>query len=83
MNDFVKCGLFLLGGIALGAIGASMLGKGKLELKPIAADVMSRGIDIKDAIMGKVEAMKEDAEDMVAAARQRSDQRKAEKATEA
>ncbi len=83
MNDFVKYGLFFVGGILLGAVGSSMLGKGKMNLKPIVTDVMSRGMDIRDAIAGKVEAIKEDAEDMVAAAKQRSDQRKVDKATEA
>ena len=78
MNDGLKCGLFLVAGIALGALGAVAVSKGKLDLRPMAADLMSRGMDIKDAILGKFEAVKEDLEDMAAAARQQSDKRKTE-----
>lgn len=80
MNNGMKLGLMFLGGVALGALGAVALSKGKLDLKPMAADLLSRGMDVKDAIMGKVEAMKEDMEDMAAAARQAADKRKAAKA---
>ncbi|MBO4334546.1 MAG: hypothetical protein J5846_01755 [Desulfovibrio sp.] len=82
MNDGLKCGLFLIAGIALGALGAVAVSKGKLDLRPMAADLMSRGMDIKDAILGKFEAVKEDLEDMAAAARQQSDKRKTEAAGE-
>ncbi|MBQ7606628.1 MAG: hypothetical protein IJU76_01405 [Desulfovibrionaceae bacterium] len=78
MSDFLKYGLFLIGGIALGALGAAAVSRGKLDLRPAASDLISRGIDIKDAIVGKVETLKEDAEDMLAQARQKADQRKAE-----
>lgn len=76
MNEGWKCGLFFAAGIALGALGAVAVSKGKLDLKPVAADLMSRGMDVKDAILSKVEAFKEDMEDMAAAARQKSEQRK-------
>ncbi len=78
MNDFLKIGLSLVAGIAIGAIGATAVSRSKLEFKPVCADLVSRGMDIKDAIMGKVEAIKEDAEDMLAAARQKAEVRKAE-----
>ncbi|MBO4368655.1 MAG: hypothetical protein J5803_00940 [Desulfovibrio sp.] len=77
MNEGIKCGLCLLGGIALGALGAVAVSKGKLDLKPAASELLSRGIDVKDAILGKVEAWKEDMEDMAAEAKQKSDKRKA------
>ncbi|MCR4665972.1 MAG: DUF6110 family protein [Desulfovibrio sp.] len=77
MNDGLKYGLFLAAGIALGAIGVVCASRGKLDLRPAAADLLSRGMDVKDAIMGKVEALKEDMEDMAAAAKQKSDKRKA------
>ena len=76
MNDGLKFGLWFLGGVAVGALGAVALGKGKLDFKPVAADLLSRGMDVKDALMGKVEAVKEDMEDLAAQARQASDKRK-------
>ena len=54
-----KFGLFFLGGIALGALGAVAVSRGKLDLKPVAANLISRGIDAKDALMGKLEDFKE------------------------
>lgn len=82
MNSGIKFGLFFLGGIALGALGAVALSKGKLNLKPVAADLISRGMDVKDALMSKVEAVKEDMEDLAAEARQASEKRKAPKETQ-
>ena len=79
MNSGIKFGLFFLGGIALGALGAVALSKGKLNLTPVAADLISRGMDVKDALMSKVEAVKEDMEDLAAEARQASEKRKAAK----
>lgn len=79
MNTGFKFGLFLLGGIALGALGAVAVSRGKLDFKPLAADLLSRGMDVKDALMSKVEAVKEDMEDLAAEARQASEKRKAAK----
>ena len=79
MNSGIKFGLFFLGGIALGALGAVALSKGKLNLKPVAADLISRGMYVKDALTRKVEAVKEDMEDLAAEARQASEKRKAAK----
>ena len=79
MNTGFKFGLFLLGGIALGALGAVAVSRGKLDFKPLAADLLSRGMEVKDALMSKVEAVKEDMEDLAAEARQASEKRKAAK----
>ena len=57
MNENMKYGLFFLGGLALGAIGAVAVSKGKLDLKPMAADLLSRGMDVKDAVLAKVETV--------------------------
>ena len=81
MNNGLKFGLIFLGGIALGALGTVAVSRGKLDLKPVAADLISRGIDVKDALMSKVEAVKEDMEDLTAEARQASQKRKAAKAS--
>ncbi|MBQ9536425.1 MAG: hypothetical protein IJU79_01395 [Desulfovibrionaceae bacterium] len=83
MTDVLKYGLVLLAGVALGAVGAIAVSKGKLDLKPVASDLLSRGISVKDAILGKVETLKEDIEDMAAAARQKADKKQAAEAQEA
>ena len=77
MNNGLKYGLFFLGGLALGVVGTVAVTRGKLDLKPLATDLVSRGMDMKDAIMSKVEAVKED---LAAEARQAADKRKAEAA---
>lgn len=82
MNEYLKYGLFFLGGAALGAIGAVAVSRGKLDIKPFATDLMSRGLDAKDALLTKAEAMRENIEDMVAEAHAMSEERKA-KAEEA
>ena len=78
MNNGLKYGLFFLGGLALGVVGTVAVTRGKLDLKPLATDLVSRGMDMKDA--SKVEAVKEDMEDLAAEARQAADKRKAEAA---
>ena len=42
MNENLKYGLFFLGGAALGAIGAVAVSRGKLDLKPFAAELVTR-----------------------------------------
>ena len=81
MNENMKYALFLLGGIAVGAIGAVAVSKGKLDLKPLAADLISRGLDVKDAMLSKVETAKENMDDLIAEARFASEQRKESKET--
>ena len=61
-------------------MGTVAVTRGKLDLKPLATDLVSRGMDMKDAIMSKVEAVREDMEDLAAEARQAADKRKAEAA---
>lgn len=80
MNNGLKYGLFFLGGLVLGVVGTVAVTRGKLDLKPLATDLVSRGMDMKDAIMSKVESVKEDMEDLAAEARQAADKRKAEAA---
>lgn len=77
MNNNLKYGLFFLGGVALGAIGAVAVSRGKLDLKPLATDLISRGLEVKDAVLAKADAVREDVEDMMAEARAASEQRKA------
>ena len=79
MDSFFKYGLILVAGIALGAIGATVYTKNNGNLKPLASDLISRGINVKDAIAGKVESIKEDIQDFVAEAQQKADQQKVDK----
>jgi hypothetical protein len=77
MNNYMKYGLIFLGGVAVGAVGAVAVSRGKLDIKPFAAELLSRGMDVRDAVMAKADAVREDVEDMVAEARAAADQRKA------
>lgn len=77
MNENLKYGLFFLGGVALGAVGAVAVSRGKLDLRPFATELMSRGLDAKDALLAKAETVRENMEDMVAEAHAVSEQRKA------
>lgn len=79
MNNGLKCGLWFLGGLIVGAVGVAAARRAKLDFKPLATDLISRGIDVKDALLTKVEALKEDVEDLTAEARMASDKRKATK----
>ncbi len=79
MNNGLKYGLWFLGGLIVGAVGTAAVSRGKLDFKPLATDLISRGIDVKDALLTKVEALKEDVEDLTAEARMASDKRKATK----
>ncbi|MBQ9406739.1 MAG: hypothetical protein IJU37_08420 [Desulfovibrio sp.] len=83
MNDGLKYGLWFLGGLALGALGTVALSRGKLDFKPLATDLLSRGMDVRDALLSKVEAFKEDMEDLAAEARQAAEKRKVAPDTEA
>lgn len=76
LSGGAKLGLFFLGGLAVGALGAIALSRGKLDIKPLASEIVSRGMDVKDAVMGKVESFKEDLQDIAAEARQKQEDRK-------
>ncbi|WP_302413136.1 hypothetical protein [uncultured Desulfovibrio sp.] len=76
MNNGWKYALWFVGGVVVGAVGAVAVSRGKVNFKPLATDLLSRGIDVKDALMSKVEALKEDVEDLTAEARQTSEKRK-------
>ena len=44
MNEGMKCGLWFLGGVTLGVLGAVAVSRGKLDFKPLATDLLSRGM---------------------------------------
>lgn len=74
MNDYVKYGLFFAGGLALGLLGTAVLGRN--GVKPLATDLLSRGLDLKDAVMGTVDTLREGAQDLLAEAQQAAEQRR-------
>ena len=79
MNAYVKYGLIGLGGAVLGAIGTLAIVKNKETLKPLATALVSRGLDVKDAVQRGLETAKETIDDIVAEARAKSEERKTEK----
>ena len=68
MNETTKYGLFFVGGVIVGALGAVALTRGKLDVKPLATNLLSSGMDLRDKIMAGVEGVKEDLADVVAEA---------------
>ena len=76
MNSVFKYGLVFLGGLVVGALGASAVKRGSLDLKPLATDLISRGMDVKDALLSKVEAVREDMQDLAAEARAKAEDRR-------
>ena len=71
LTQTTKYGLFFLGGVALGALGAVVLTKGDLKVKPLASELLSGGIDLKDKLLASVEGVKEDLADVVAESQER------------
>lgn len=76
MNSVFKYGLVFLGGLVVGALGSAAVKRGSLDLKPLATDLISRGMDVKDALLSKVEAVKEDMQDLAAEARAKAEDRR-------
>ena len=79
MNNTTKYGLFFLGGVVVGALGAVAITRGKLNVKPLAADLLSTGLDLRDKVMAGVEGVKEDLADVMAEAEVKSQERKLDK----
>lgn len=70
----------LLGGVLIGAIGATSIKRGKL--KPCMTRLMSYGYDLKDCLIEECETIKENVEDIAAEAKEQADLRKARKNSE-
>ncbi len=75
MQGFLRFGLVFLGGLVVGAVAKQAL-SGNNGIRPMATDLLSRGMDAKDCVMGKVETLKETVEDFVAEAQSASEKRK-------
>lgn len=87
MNNGTKLILAFLGGVIVGVAGLAALGRNRLNIekvKPWMTGLMGKGLVMKDAVMSRVESVKEDLEDMAAEARDQADQaRMRESLTEA
>ncbi len=83
MQALFKFGLVFLGGVVLGSMAKKgMAGAGIAGFRPAATDLLSRGLDVKECVMSKVEILKETVEDLVAEAQSASEQRKMEQEQE-
>lgn len=78
LNQTTKYGLFFVGGLVVGALGAVAIAKGKKfgGVKPLASSLLSAGIDVKDKVLAGVEGVKEDLADVVAEAQVKSQERR-------
>lgn len=76
MNSSMKGIFFLLGGIALGVAGTVAANRDKLNIKPLAAEILSRGLDAKACIASKAEVVKEDVKDILSGAKNVASKRK-------
>ncbi|MDO5538403.1 MAG: hypothetical protein Q4F72_12855 [Desulfovibrionaceae bacterium] len=76
MNSTLKYALIFAGGMVAGIAAATAVSRGAINLKPLAAGIVSRGMDVKDAIANTFEKLKEDCQDLVAEARADQAQRR-------
>ena len=76
LNQATKYGLFFVGGIAVGALGMALVSRGKLNIKPLATDLLASGIDLRDKALAAVDGVKEDLADVVAEAQVKQKEKK-------
>lgn len=79
-GNFWKYGLALGAGVAIGAVGAVLLSRGKIDLKKTAATILSHGMDLKDQAASVMENAKENFEDIAAEAKHERAKRQGKKA---
>ncbi len=58
-----------VGGVAVGAIGATLVMKNKQKVKPMAAEMVAKAISLKEKAVDYASQAKEHAEDIVAEAK--------------
>ena len=61
--------LLFVGGLAAGAIGAALLIKHKDKVKPMAAEMVAKAMNLKEKALEYAAKTKEHAEDIVAEAK--------------
>lgn len=79
-SNFWKYGLALGAGVAIGAAGAVLLSRGKIDLKKTCASILSHGMDLKEQAAAMMETAKESMEDIAAEAKHDQEKRKGKKA---
>lgn len=75
-GNFWKYGLALGAGVALGAAGAILLSRGKIDLRKTAATILSHGMDLKEQAATFMETAKENLDDIAAEARHEHEARR-------
>ena len=76
VGNFWKYGLALGAGVALGAAGAVLLSRGKIDLKKTAASFLSHGLDLKEQAASFMETARENLEDITAEAKHEQEARR-------
>lgn len=79
-SNFWKCGLALGAGVAIGAVGAVLLSRGKIDLKKTAATILSHGMDLKEQAASMMENARENFDDITAEAKNEQAKRQGKKA---
>lgn len=74
-----KCGLCLVGGVAVGAAAVLLLSRNSGTVRKGVASMLSHSMDVKDKIKGAAAVAKENLEDIAAEARHESEKRRAAK----
>ncbi len=67
MNGFVRLAFVFIGGVIIGAVGSSVASRHN-GMRPMAVDVLSKGMDVRDALLDKAENIKENVEGFVSKA---------------
>lgn len=65
MGNGAKATLAFIAGAAAGAAVVAYLNRDKLDLekyKPLAKDLLDKGIDLKEALLAKIDTLKEELE---------------------
>jgi hypothetical protein len=75
-SNYWKYGLALGAGVVIGAVGAVLLSRGKIDLKKTYASLLSHGLDLKDKASSLVETAKENMEDLTAEAKREQELRR-------
>jgi len=69
MNELMKNGLWLLAGVVIGTVGATLLARQDSPLRGAVVGALSQGMAVKDKVVTSLEKAKENVEDLVAEAR--------------
>ena len=79
MNETTKYGLIFAGGVIVGALGAVALTRGKLDVKPLATNLLSAGMGLRDKVLAGVDGVREDIADVMAEAEVKVQEKRAAK----